>query len=341
LLSLAALLTPAPAALAAPEVCDIAAQEIEASLRAFNAAPDARPHDRISIANAAAKHPAAGLGFGAKFSEESLSDFPLPDGARANFKDSIRLVYQAGGPNGLLMLDAVQGTAYCHVPYLFTLASGSAEPLKVPEPGEPFERCSYGGVALGAAAGSPFYAQTYDDYVEKDELRLFPFKEGRLSEACTIAAHYGIVYQTAESFCKEHALCSDYGAKAAKWAADFRTRSGQIDDPSLTPAADGQAPKGTADLLPFFGQEESKLVPQPFRFDGSSAWFAIKGDPRADTIRIGAAAQGPAMMANWDSFTLVTLYKNGRPAGSLVVERRRGAFQSLSARESTASPDGR
>lgn len=201
-------------------------------------------------------------------------------------------------------------------------------------------------MALGAAAGSAFYAQTYDDYIETDELKIFPLKEGRLSEACTIKSQYGIVYETAEGFCKVHTLCSDYGAKAAKWAADFRTKSGHIDDLALTPATEGQAPQGVADQLPFFGNEESKLVPQPFRFGSTATWFAVKGEPRADYVRIGAAAQGPAMMANWDFFTLIALYKNGQPAGSLVVERRRGAFQSLSIREAAdrqgaASPDSR
>jgi hypothetical protein len=79
-----------------------------------------------------------------------------------------------------------------------------------------------------------------------------------------------------------------------------------------------------------FGAAQSSLVPQAFRFGASEAWFAVKGDPRVDFVRIGPAAEGPAAMANWKAFTLVAFYKAGEPLASFVIEKRRAAFKSLS-----------
>src|SRR5258706_4329095 len=150
------------------------------------------------------------------------------------------------------MLYSVRGTAHCHSPLLFTTTSGSPKPLKLPEPGDPFELCLYGGVALGAANGAPFYAQTEDDFAETDTVTIFPLREGELFQACTLSANYKIVYEMAELFCKEPGICSRYEAKAAKWAPDFNAGKGGMDDPSLT------LPGGRQELfvgaeLPCFG----------------------------------------------------------------------------------------
>jgi hypothetical protein len=84
--------------------------------------------------------------------------------------------------------------------------------------------------------------------------------------------------------------------------------------------------------MPLFGAAASRIVPEPFRFDGEESWFATPGDPRVDVLRIGVANQGPANMAQWDAFTLATLYKSGQPVASFVVQRRRFAFQALTVR---------
>ena len=205
------------AARAAPEACKAAAASIEDALRGFD------PQDsetRISIASAVQEHPAASLDFGTKLDAGELDGFPLSQEERGQFGNAVAMIYRAGDLNGFVMLDAVRGTANCHSPLLFSTASGSLQPLKVPAPSDPFELCLYGGVALGDAGGAPFYAQTENDNLETDKLKIFARKDSALSHACTISASYEIAYEAAESFCKEPALCSAFAARAAKWAAN-------------------------------------------------------------------------------------------------------------------------
>jgi hypothetical protein len=323
------LLTPL-AARAAPEACKAAATSIDDALRSFD------PQDseaRISIASAVQEHPAASLDFGTKLDAGELEGFPLSQEERGQFGSGVAMIYRAGDLNGFVMLDAVRGTANCHSPLLFSTASGSPQPLKVPAPSDPFDLCLYGGVALGEAGGAPFYAQTENDNLETDELKIFARKDAALSQACTISASYEIAYEAAESFCKEPALCSAFAAKAAKWAREFATAGGSMGDPALVRAAEGHAPRAGDGTLPLFGAAQSKLVPQAFRFGPSEAWFAVKGDPRVDFVRIGLAAEGPASMANWKAFTLVAIYKAGEPLASFVIEKRRAAFKSLSVKD--------
>jgi hypothetical protein len=317
------------AARAAPEACKAAATGIEDALRSFD------PQDseaRISIASAVQEHPAASLDFGTKLDAGELDGFPLSQEERGQFANAVAMIYRAGDLNGFVMLDAVRGTANCHSPLLFSTASGSLLPLKVPAPNDPFELCLHGGVALGDAGGAPFYAQTENDNLETDELKIFARKDAVLSHACTISASYEIAYEAAESFCKEPALCTAFAARAAKWAAQFATAGGSIGDPALIRALEG-APRAGDGALPLFGAAQSRLVPQAFRFGASDAWFALKGDPRVDFVRIGPAAEGPAAMANWKAFTLVAFYKAGEPLASFVIEKRRAAFKSLSIKD--------
>jgi hypothetical protein len=83
------------------------------------------------------------------------------------------------------------------------------------------------------------------------------------------------------------------------------------------------------DELPLFEGQETKLVPEPFRFDVSAAWYDIKGEAGADLVRIGPAHAGPSSAAAWDAYTLAALYKDGAPVASFVVEKQRGAFQQV------------
>jgi hypothetical protein len=328
---LIALVTPQAAQAAAP-LCGAAAGEIDGSLRAYAPRKEARyPAQRISIRNAVLQHPAAGLDFGGKIDVAELAAFPLTKADRAAFDNAMSYVYRAGGDKGLAMLDAVAGTAQCHNPFLFSRRSGAWTQVKAPE-AEPFSLCASGGVALGSVAGATFYAQTNDDFLESDELTIFPFAKDSLSEACVIAAHYQILFETAERFCREPGLCQDYAEKAASWAERLRSFGG-VEAPELTPV---KAPdlKEERDELPLFGAKESALVPEPFRFDGVETWFALKDDPRADFLRLGPAHDGPRTMANWDAFTLAALYKGGQPVASFVVEKRRGAVQDLGLYES-------
>jgi hypothetical protein len=320
------------AAEAAEPLCGAAARDIDRSLRAYAPRNDARhPAQRISIRNAVLQHPAAGLDFGANIDAAELAAFPLTKADRTAFDNALSYVYRAGGDNGLVMLDAVAGTAQCHNPFLFSRRPGAWTQVKAPD-AEPFSLCASGGVALGSAAGQAFYAQTNDDFLESDELTIFPFARDALSEACVIAAHYQILFETAERFCKEPVLCQDYAEKAASWAERLRS-FGSVEAPELGPAKLPDL-KDERDELPLFDAKESALVPEPFRFDGSETWFALKDDPRADYLRLGPARDGPRNMANWDSFTLAALYKGGQPVASFVVEKRRGAFQDLGLYES-------
>ena len=132
---------------------------------------------------------------------------------------------------------------------------------------------------------------------------------------------------------QEPALCSAFAPRAAKWGREFATAGGSIGDPAMVRAAEGQAPRAGDGALPLFGAAHSRLVPQAFRFGASDAWFAVKGDPRADFVRIGPAAEGPTAMANWKAFTLAAFYKGGEPLASFVIEKRRAAFKSLSIKD--------
>jgi hypothetical protein len=326
-LALVLILSLAQAARAAEGSCGAAATGIDRSLRAFGLSEDARhPFDRISIAGAVRRHPAAGLDFGAMATSAEIDAYPLTKEQRAAFDGAMAYFYKAGRENGLTMIDAVAGTAHCHDPFPFTRRSGTLKPVAAPE-AEPFSLCATGGVALGFAGGEPFFAQTADDFLEQDELTLFPFRHGKLSEACVIAAHYQIVFETAERFCDKPGLCSDYAEKAASWAERLR-RFGAVEAAQLA-AAKAPEPKEGGDELQLFGAKESALVPEPFRFDGTESWFAVKDDPRIDSLRLGPPQDGPRMMANWEAFTLAALYKDNKPVASFVVEKRRGAYQEL------------
>jgi hypothetical protein len=319
-------------ALAGQPLCGAAAGEVDRSLRAYVPRNDARhPAQRISIRNAVLQRPAAGLDFGGKLDVAELAAFPLTKQDRAAFDNALSYVYRAGGDKGLVMVDAVAGTALCHNPFFFSRRSGAWTQVKAPE-AEPFSLCASGGVALGSIAGQAFYAQTNDDFLETDELTIFSFAKDALSEACVVAAHYQILFETAERFCREPGLCQDYAEKAASWAERLRSFGG-VEAPELAPIKPPEL-KDLRDELPLFGAKESALVPEPFRFDGVETWFALKDDPRADFLRLGPAHDGPRTMANWDAFTLAALYKGGQPVASFVVEKRRGAVQDLGLYES-------
>lgn len=324
---LIALLVPHQAS-AADDLCGAAAHEIDRSLRAFTPPKEAVRTGRISISRAAHQHAAAGLDFGAKLDVTELDSFPLNQEERAGFDNALRLIYRAGGATGLVMLDAIQGTAYCHNPLVFSNADGANKRVNTPE-AEPFSLCVDGGVALGYVAGTPFYAETRDNRLDQDELKIFPLRNGVLTEACSIAAHYQLIYETEERFCKEPASCGEFAEKTASWAERLRS-FGVLEASELTPAK-APASLENNDEFPLFGAKGSELVPGAFRFDGAESWFVLKGDSRADLLRIGPAREGPRMMADWSSFTLVTLYKGGEAVASFVVEKRRGVFQDLAA----------
>jgi hypothetical protein len=76
---------------------------------------------------------------------------------------------------------------------------------------------------------------------------------------------------------------------------------------------------------------QARPAAPPLAFDAEQNFFGILGEPEADTLRIGAARQGPADPADREYLTLVALYKADRPVASFVVTRRRSAFESVAA----------
>jgi hypothetical protein len=312
------------AALAGQDVCDPAAKEIEIALRAYK---PAQTRERISIAGAVKQKSVAGLDFGSAYDPAGLSAFPMSREQRESFTGATTLVYRAGGAKGLVMLDPVRGTAHCHAPIVFTLASGKPVPLAVPAPDDPFELCGTGGVALGAVEQQPFYVQTTDEKPETGTLKIFVIQVGKLTEACTVSASYGVAHETVASFCTDPALCMAFSAKAAQWAAS--AAEGWVNDLALTAAAVESVPQPESLALPLFGGQTKNLAPYTFSFAGGGAWQTLDGDPRADFVHIGNADSQEGA-ASGREYLLIALYKDGQPAASFIVERKRNAFKSLS-----------
>jgi hypothetical protein len=311
---------------AAPDLCHSAANRLENSLRAFRPSGEAP-----SIRNAVEKRPAAGLDYGSELDDETLRTFPLSDNDRDLFRNSVRRIFRAGGATGLAMLDAESGSAHCHTPFLFILAGPEPKPIAIPAVGDPFDLCAHGGVLLGALGGTPFYAQS-DDHLDTDSLKLFTLSGGALTKACVIAARYSVSNRVVEKACAQPGFCAAFAGRAALWAQQFHDGRKRIADTVLTPSEPGALSEDDHAVFPTLGAGRSHIVPEPFRFDGKEVWFALNGEA-ADAVRIGAAAQGPANMADWERFTLVALYKAGHPVASFVIERRRGALRSIFVRD--------
>lgn len=91
----------------------------------------------------------------------------------------------------------------------------------------------------------------------------------------------------------------------------------------------GWRPQPESAELPLLGGNTEHLSPHPLRFPESAAWFAVTSELQIDFVRTGGA-EGPAAMADGLVYTLVALYKGGRPVASFIVESRRNALISLS-----------
>ncbi len=314
---------------AAPDLCQSVARGVEASLRAFS--PSGKGAT-LSIRNAVKKRPAAGLDLGADIDDEALRKFPMDVNDRALFQQSVRRIFRAGGATGLAMLDAEAGAAPCHAPFLFSLAGREPKPVARPAADDQSDLCAHGGVMLGAVGGAPFYVQSYDDQLDVDRLQVFTLAGGKLTRACVIESHYSISNQVVEKACGKPDLCAVFAGRITQWAQKFHDGKGKIADIALTPSHPRALP-GEDDpaAFPTLDAGPSRIVPQAFRYDGKEAWFALRGEA-ADAVRVGAAARGSADTADWDSFTLVALYKAGQPVASFVVERKRRALLSLSVR---------
>ncbi len=324
---LIALVSTLAAARAESDLCRAAASGVEASLRAFR--PGAKAGERISIRHALARKPAAGIDYGAPLDDATLRKFPITSNDRAFFKESTPRIFRSGGKNGLVLLDAEAGAAHCHSSFLFSLATDVPVALALPASDDPNALCAHGGVALGSAAGTQFFAQTYDDSLETDWLRIFRPAGDAVAKACAIDARYAIATEVVEKYCAQPDTCAALEGRVAQWAQIFGQSGGKSVGPALAPIGAGALPEDDPAALPLSGLG-NRSGDAPRRFDGGESWFALTGDNRADVLRIGAAAEGPASRA--DSPTLATLYKGGQPVASFVVQRRRGAFQSLAVR---------
>ncbi len=315
---------------AAPDLCPAVAKSLEASLRAFKPSPAAEPaFRRISIRNAVARQPAAGLNFGGPMDDKAARGFPFAANERAQLKQSTPHLARAGGERGLVLFDAEAGTAHCHTPFLFSLAQAAPVAIAIPGDADPYDLCAHGGLALGALGGQAFFVESEDDHGEIDRLKIFAQSGDGLAAPCTVSAHYRVDYVAAENFCAQPGLCG-LGGKAAQWARAWREGGAQLRDPAFAPTRAPNLPEDDPAAFPTFGGV-ARSVPQAFRFNGEENFFTILGEPQADLLRIGAADAGPANMADWEAFTLVALYKSGQPVASFVIEKRRGAVAGVNA----------
>jgi hypothetical protein len=310
---------------ASPIMCATIARKVSEKLRLLSAKAPQPDGPGLSIRTAFAGSPAK-MDSGAPASAETLAEFPLTDADRKQLQNSVVRIARAGGDRGLVLIDGVSGTAHCHTPYLFSLASGAKKALEAPAPNDPFDRCGHSALALTDVDGDAYFVEMDDGVGETENFRITPHNMGMLGMLCSITVRYAMDFAPAESFCAKPELCQ-LGAKAAVWARAWRTGGAELRDPAFSPAA---APKldGADRSLPLFGGV-SKIAPLAPSYDAEENYFTISGEPDADLLRVGAAKPGPANMADWETFTLVGLYKSGRPVASFVVVRRRAAFASV------------
>jgi hypothetical protein len=320
-----AVLTMTTASVASPLLCYEVAREIKARLRALPANPS-RPGDPGLSIRAALAGSDARLDLGAPVTAAALAEFPFTDSERDQLRDAAVRVARAGGARGLVLVDGASGTAHCHTPYLFSLASGEKRGIAVPAPHDPFDRCGHGGIALVEVSGSAYFVETNGGAEDSERIRIFPQQGDVLGMVCSITARYGMEFAVAESFCAKPDLCR-LAPKAAVWARSWRTGSAELRDPAFSPLEPPKFVNGDP-ALPL-AEAAAPPASQAFSFDAEQSWFAILGEPEADRLRIGAAKPDPANMADWGTFTLVALYKSDRPVAGFVIIRRRSAVESV------------
>lgn len=308
---------------ASPVMCATIARKISEKLRITKALQSGGPG--LSIRAAFAGSPAK-MDSGTPASVETLAEFPLTDANRSELRNSVVRIARAGGDKGLVLIDGVSGTARCHSPHLFSLASGQKKALEVPAPNDPFDRCGHSALALTDVDGDAYFVEMDDGVDETENFRITPQQSDMLGMTCSITVRYQMDFAPAESFCAKPELCG-LGAKAALWARAWRTGGSELRDPAFSPALAPKLATGEQ-TLPLFGGV-SKIAPQALGYDVEQNFFTISGEPEADLLRIGAARPGPANMADWQTFTLVGLYKSDHPVASFVIVRRRSAFASV------------
>jgi len=306
---------------ASPAMCAAIARKVSEKLRLLSAKGPQPSGPGLSIAAAFAGSPVK-MDIGTPATPEALAEFPLSEADRKEFRNSVVRIARAGGDRGLVMIDAVSGTAHCHNPRLFSLASGEKRAVEAPAPNDPMDRCGHNAVALTEVEGEAYFVEMDTGAEETENFRITPQQLDAMGMICSITFRYKMDYAPAESFCAKPDLCG-LGAKAAVWAQAWRTGGAQLRDPAFTPMP---APKfaGGDRSFPLFG---GKLAPETPDYDAEENFFAISGEPEADLLRIGAAK--PTNATDWQGVTLVGLYKAEKPVASFVIQRRRSAFSSV------------
>ncbi len=313
---------------ASPIMCATIARKVSEKLRLLSAkAPSAgrpRPFDSRRLRRFPRKN-----GFrDARDAPKCSLNFRSSEADRKQLSNSVVRIARAGGDKGLVLIDGVSGTAQCHTPHLFSLASGQKHALEVPAPNDPFDRCGHAVMALTECRREAPISSKWTTASTRPRISGSPRSNNdMLGMTCSITIRYKMDFVPAESFCAKPDLCA-LGAKGRHLGAGVAHRRRRTARPRLQPRADAEIRRraiGPFPCLAAFRRSRRKplatmlrRISSPFRENRRPICFA-SARPRP----------GPANMADWQTFTLVGLYKSDRPVASFVIVRRRSAFASV------------
>jgi hypothetical protein len=247
----------------------------------------------------------------------------------------------------LHVVTTTDGTALCSSFMFFRTPKGrQAEllpdlPLKSDHDGENLICSKYGSDGyLSRVGGVEAFIETYRNET-KHYFRVVPLRDNRWANACSVDAEYRLKYETTKAFVP---------AKTALTEADLKITASQIVErreavkdakdfsfgPPLSEVEQEEVrtmmsliAKSDGEPVPAFGRESELAMGEETLRYGESLPLVLNG--KAYLLRLGEGQLGCC----YSTGPLLILYtiKEGRlePAGSAVVEKSRGALQSIRA----------